>query len=212
MISNADKQRLEEIRQYAEDWQAYANLEQITFLLRLIDDLSEQIDPGIEGQRMRFAAKVSDLTARLVKAEKALQMLIDDSFDSEESRNLARQTLAEIRSKAEKSASMRSDDFGHDCDALLRAESAALQVVADDLAKALKIIEVMKRLSIVCKISEENFKRIEKVDRDTLQKIIIHCHRVAEDCDNRADKIAGGVIAREPNNNTNPPHEDDEAW
>jgi uncharacterized membrane-anchored protein YjiN (DUF445 family) len=39
--------------------------------------------------------------------------------------------IQEIREEAERFANMRSDDFGHDVEALSRAESQALQVVCE---------------------------------------------------------------------------------
>ncbi len=55
------------------------------------------------------------------------------------------QWIKEVKERCEKLLSMRSDDFGHDTHALLVAESKALQVIGDDLEKAIKIIAVMTK-------------------------------------------------------------------
>ena len=51
--------------------------------------------------------------------------------------------LAEIRERTEKAANWRSDDFGHDTQELLLAESRYLQVAADDIARLLKVVETL---------------------------------------------------------------------
>lgn len=53
--------------------------------------------------------------------------------------------IAEMRARTERNANLRSDDFGHDTQALLVAESEALQVAAYDLALALDALEVYER-------------------------------------------------------------------
>lgn len=53
--------------------------------------------------------------------------------------------LAEIHGRTEMAASWRSDDFGHDCQALLEAESNYLQKAADDLARLIKACEIMAK-------------------------------------------------------------------
>ncbi len=54
-------------------------------------------------------------------------------------------TLTEIRQRTERNASLRSDDFGHDCQALLVAESEALQVAANDIEHLLALVEWQQR-------------------------------------------------------------------
>ena len=52
--------------------------------------------------------------------------------------------LAPIKARTEKAANWRGDDFGHDCHMQLAAESAALQVAADDIAHLIRVVEVME--------------------------------------------------------------------
>lgn len=48
-----------------------------------------------------------------------------------------------IRSRVIKLTNMRSDDFGHDCQALLVAESDALEVVGAYAERLIKAVEVL---------------------------------------------------------------------
>ena len=67
----------------------------------------------------------------------------------------ARKKIAEVRERTEKNASLRSDDFGHDCQALLVAESSALQVAAGDLDKLYQALELaLGALDVVIKSDE----------------------------------------------------------
>lgn len=50
--------------------------------------------------------------------------------------------LKAIEERKERLTSMTSDQFGHDCDALLSAEAAALFVVAEDLTLLLEVVRV----------------------------------------------------------------------
>lgn len=50
--------------------------------------------------------------------------------------------LTQVKARTELAANWRSDDFGHDCQELLLAESRALQVAADDIARLIAIVEI----------------------------------------------------------------------
>lgn len=52
--------------------------------------------------------------------------------------------LDEIKNRCEKIETARSDDFGHDTDALLRWESEQANVLAAETLKLLKVIEKLQ--------------------------------------------------------------------
>lgn len=54
-------------------------------------------------------------------------------------------SIARIRALVNEKLSMRSDDFGHDCHALLVAESNALQEVGVELSRLVDALEVAER-------------------------------------------------------------------
>lgn len=54
---------------------------------------------------------------------------------------LTQKLTGPIEERTEKNASMRSDDFGHDCQKLLEFESQALQIAADDVATLLQLVK-----------------------------------------------------------------------
>ena len=49
--------------------------------------------------------------------------------------------LERIRERTNRNANLTSDDFGHDCQKLLLAESDALQVASADIARLLAALE-----------------------------------------------------------------------
>lgn len=79
-------------------------------------------------------------------------------------------SLTEIRERTEKNANLSSDDFGHDCQALLLAESNALQIAAEDVRQLLAEIDRLEHLQSLPRVpSRDNFERI-KAERDSLSK------------------------------------------
>lgn len=53
-------------------------------------------------------------------------------------------SLADIKDRIQKWQNWRSEDFGHDCQALLEAESEALGEACDDLTKLINVVEKQK--------------------------------------------------------------------
>lgn len=70
--------------------------------------------------------------------------------------------LGEIRERTEENANMSSDDFGHDCQELLVAESQALQTASIDIAALLRALELCLRQRNNS-IGNYSFNTIERV-------------------------------------------------
>lgn len=99
-----------------------------------------------------------------------------------------------VRERTELAANWRSDDFGHDCQELLLAESRALQVAADDFAKLLEIVACYE--AALEKVWFGDNPKTERVDLDFGAVRSLYTARelseIAHEALKAADKIAGG--------------------
>lgn len=89
-------------------------------------------------------------------------MHVFDSFLVDNEMTSIAAALAKIKERAEKANSMRSDDFGHDCDALLRAESDALHTLAGvDIPALISVIETLSEALeyVGCQSGPESVER-----------------------------------------------------
>lgn len=84
--------------------------------------------------------------------------------------------LDAIKARTEKNASLRSDDFGHDCQTLLVAESDALQVAADDIASLVDEVERLRSLEID---HLQDMRRIQDAERERDQLKAEHLAQLA---------------------------------